>query len=128
MSSATAQAAAEGLPMLTDLAPYLLTKDDFARLSQCELYEVAAILRAASDMLAYSRHAGLLDEISGTLVSLARDARDVAEAHKPVDQAEANWRGWHITAHAAHASEPLSHIAVYATQAASTERYAPVTR
>lgn len=122
MPSAPAPVAAQGLPI--DLAPYLLTKDDLALLSHRELYEVSCLLRAASDLLAYSRHAGLLEEISGTLASLARDARDVAEARKPTDRSEANWRGWHIVEQASFASEPLSDIAVSAAQAAGVERFA----
>ncbi|CAH1656927.1 conserved hypothetical protein [Hyphomicrobiales bacterium] len=126
MPSATALAAAEGLPI--DISHHLLTMDDLASLSHADLFQVAAILRAAADMMAYSRHAGLLEDISGVLVSLASDARAVAEARKPTNCTEADWRGWLIAAHAAFASEPLSDIAAKAALAAAVERYAPAIR
>ncbi|WP_377840150.1 hypothetical protein [Bosea sp. UC22_33] len=127
MSSATAQANAEGLPEI-DLSEHLLTKGDLALRSHSELFEIAAILRAAADLMAYSRYSGLLGEITGTLVSLARDARDAAETRHPANRTEANWRGWLIVSHAAYLSESLSDIAVLAAEASAAERHAPAIR
>lgn len=127
MPSATAQAAETGLPEI-DLSEHLLTKNDLALMGLSELFEVAAILRAAADLMAYSRHSGLLQEITGTLVSLSRDARDAAEAREPASRTDANWRGWLLVSHDAYVSEALSDIAVTAASAAAAERHAPTLR
>ena len=111
-----------------DLPAHLLAKNELALRSHSELFEVAAILRAAADLMAYSRHSGLLENITGTLVSLARDTRDVAEAREPTSRIDANWRGWLIVSHDTYVSEALSDIAVTAAEAAAVERHVPSIR
>lgn len=106
----------------------MLSAADLEPLSMADLYKVAGILRAISDLIAFSKFEGLLEDITGALVALASDVRFVAEKRTPRDQAEANWRGWTIAAHAAFSSEPLPDIAAKAAQAASVERFAPITR
>ena len=127
MPSATAPATATGLPEI-DLSEHLLTKADLALMSHSELFEVAAILRAAADLMAYSRYSGLLEEITGTLVSLACDARNAAEDREPATRNDADWRGWLIVTQAAYLSESLSDIAVLAAEASAAERHAPAIR
>ena len=121
MPSATALAAAPGLPE-TDLAAQLLIKEDLAKHSNAELYQIASLLRGAADMLAYNAFAGLLEDISGMVASAACIVAEVAEASKPADINEANWRGWIIAGHAAFVSDTLADIAAAAAQAAVVER------
>lgn len=115
-----------GLPARPEPGPDLLSKADLEPLSMADLYKVAGILRAISDLIAFSKFEGLLEDITGALVALASDVRFVAEERTPRDQAEANWRGWTIAAHAAFSSEPLPDIA--AKTALSAGRFAPPTR
>lgn len=121
MPSATAQAAGTGLPYV-DLSAQLLTKEDLAKHSNAELYQIASLLRAAADMLAYNPFAGLLEDISGMVASAACAVAEVAAASKPTDPNEANWRGWIIAGHAAFVSDTLADIAAAAAQAAVVER------
>jgi hypothetical protein len=109
-------------------ADEMLTVADLERLSLTDLNKVGCILRSTAELMNACEFAGLLEDISGTIVGFASDVRTVAERRKPSDQNEANWRGWTIAAHAAFVSEPLSDIAAKAAQAASVERFAPITR
>lgn len=106
----------------------LLSVADLERLSLIDLNKLGGILRSVAELMNCSEFAGLLEDISGTIVGFASDVRVVAERRKPRDQAEANWRGWTIAAHGAFTSEPLSDIAAKTAQAASIERFAPKTR
>lgn len=127
MSSKPARATATGLPQI-DLSEHLLDKNNLKLMNLSELSEVAAILRAAADLMAYSRYSGTLEEITGALISLACDAKNEAEAREPANQSDASWRGWLTVSHAAYVSESLSDIAVLAAEASAAERHAPAIR
>lgn len=139
MSSATAQAAAEGLPKFeaAEVASSIFNAVRLAKLSMKDLLELSRTLDAACELVSLSHVShperlnpacSMLEDLGGILVCALHDIREAAQARRPEGHHDTIWQALIALRHAALVSDDLADIAALSAQAAAAEREFLTTR